>query len=167
MTPQEIARRSAELMWSRDEASRWLGISLDDVGPGWVTMTMMVEKHHINGHGICHGGFIFTLADAAFAFACNSYNQIAVAHHNTITFVAPAKKGDRLTAEAKEISLRGRSGIYDVRVTGRDDELIAEFRGVSRMITGTLFDEDNERPFIEQQSKTGDLQHEGSDTRQS
>ena len=167
MTPQEIAERSAELMWSRDEASRWLGVSLDDVGPGWVTMTMMVEKHHINGHGICHGGFIFTLADAAFAFACNSYNQLAVAHHNTITFVAPAALGDRLTAQAKEVSRKGRGGIYDVRVTGKGDELIAEFRGVSRTITGTHFDEQEEAPADELPNKTGDLQYERSDTRQS
>ena len=89
LTAEEIARRSADAMWARDDASKWLGASLDAVGPGTATMSMTVEKHHTNGHDICHGGFIFTLADSAFAFACNSYNQLVVAQHNVITFVAP------------------------------------------------------------------------------
>ena len=132
MTPEEIARRSAEAMWARDDASKWLGARLDAVGPGTASLSMTVEKHHTNGHDICHGGFIFTLADSAFAFACNSYNQIAVAQHSTITFIAPGFRGDRLTAMAREISRSGRSGLYDVRVTNQDGRLIAEFRGASR-----------------------------------
>jgi acyl-CoA thioesterase len=141
MTPEEIARRSANAMWARDDASKWLGARLDAVGPGTASMSMMVEKHHTNGHDICHGGFIFTLADSAFAFACNSYNQIAVAQHNTISYIAPGFRGDRLTAQAREISRNGRSGLYDVRVTNQDGRLIAEFRGASRVIKGVHFED--------------------------
>ena len=141
MTAEEIARRSAEAMWARDDASKWLGARLDAVGPGTASVSMKVEKHHTNGHDICHGGFIFTLADSAFAFACNSYNQIAVAQHNTISFIAPGFRGDRLTAEAREISRSGRSGLYDVRVTNQDGRLIAEFRGASRVIKGVHFED--------------------------
>lgn len=141
MTAEEIARRSAEAMWARDDASKWLGARLDTVGPGTASLSMKVEKHHTNGHDICHGGFIFTLADSAFAFACNSYNQIAVAQHNTISFIAPGFRGDRLTAQAREISRSGRSGLYDVRVTNQDGRLIAEFRGASRVIKGVHFED--------------------------
>src|SRR5688572_3619840 len=124
MTPEEIARKSAEAMWARDDASKWLGMRLDAVGPGTATTSFTVEMHHTNGHDICHGGYIFTLADSAFAFACNSHNRIAVAQHNTITYVAPARLGDRLTAVAKEIALYGRSGICDVRVADQAGKLI-------------------------------------------
>lgn len=141
LSAEEVARRSADAMWARDDASKWLGMSLDAVGPGTATTTFTVEKHHTNGHDICHGGYIFTLADSAFAFACNSYNRIVVAQHNTITFVAPGRLGDRLTAIAREIALYGRSGIYDVRVTNEAGRLIAEFRGVSRTIEGKHFEE--------------------------
>jgi acyl-CoA thioesterase len=127
-------------MWARDDASKWLGARLDAVGPGTASMSMTVEKHHTNGHDICHGGFIFTLADSAFAFACNSYNQVAVAQHNTISFVAPSFQGDRLTAIAREVTRNGRSGLYDVRVTNQDGRLIAEFRGASRVIKGVHFE---------------------------
>lgn len=141
LSPQEIARRSAQAMWARDDASKWLGMSLDDVGPGTATMSFSVAKHHTNGHDICHGGYIFTLANSAFAFACNSHNRIAVAQHNTITYVAPGKLGDRLTARAREIALYGRSGICDVTVTDQGGRLIAEFRGASRTIEGRHFEE--------------------------
>ena len=141
MTPEEIARKSAEAMWARDDASKWLGMSLDAVGPGTAATSFTVEKHHTNGHDICHGGYIFTLADSAFAFACNSHNRLAVAQHNTITFVAPGRLGDRLTAVAKEIALFGRSGICDVRVSDQDGRLIAEFRGASRVVDGKHFEE--------------------------
>lgn len=141
LSADEIARRSAEAMWARDDASKWLGLSLDEVGPGRAVMSFTVEKHHTNGHDICHGGYIFTLADSAFAFACNSHNRIAVAQHNTISFVAPARRGDRLRAAAREIVLQGRSGICDVRVTDQDGKVIAEFRGASRTIEGKHFEE--------------------------
>jgi acyl-CoA thioesterase len=142
LSAEEVARRSTDSMWARDDASKWLGASLDAVGPGTAVMSMIVEKHHTNGHDICHGGFIFTLADSAFAFACNSYNRVVVAQHNIITFVAPARLGDRLTAEAKEVARYGRSGIYDVRVTNQGGALIAEFRGASRQIDGKHFEEE-------------------------
>jgi acyl-CoA thioesterase len=141
LSAEEIARRSADAMWARDDASKWLGMSLDDVGPGTASMSFVVEKHHTNGHDICHGGFIFTLADSAFAFACNSYNRIAVAQHNVITYVAPGKIGDRLRADCREVTRFGRSGIYDAHVTDQAGKLIAEFRGVSRDIEGRHFDE--------------------------
>ncbi len=141
LSPQETAERCAQAMWARDDASQWLGCKLVAIGPGTATMSMTVEKHHTNGHDICHGGFIFTLADSAFAFACNSYNQIVVAQQNSITFVAPGKTGDRLTAEAREVARFGRSGIYDVRVCDQDGKLIAEFRGNSRVIQGKHFEE--------------------------
>lgn len=141
LSPEEIARRSAAAMWARDDASKWLGMSLDAVGPGTATTSFTVEKHHTNGHDICHGGYIFTLADSAFAFACNSHNRLAVAQHNTITYVSPGRLGDRLKAEAREIALYGRSGICDVRVTDQDGRLVAEFRGASRTLDGKHFEE--------------------------
>ncbi|WP_265518185.1 hydroxyphenylacetyl-CoA thioesterase PaaI [Nitratireductor luteus] len=139
LSPQEIAEKSAAAMWARDDASKWLGATLDAVGPGTATLSMTVQEHHTNGHDICHGGFIFTLADSAFAFACNSYNQIVVAQQNSVTYVAPGRLGDRLTAEAREVARFGRSGIYDVSVTDQDGRLIAEFRGNSRQIAGQHF----------------------------
>jgi acyl-CoA thioesterase len=143
LSAEEIARRSAAAMWARDDASKWLGASLDAVGPGTARLSMTVEEHHTNGHDICHGGYIFTLADSAFAFACNSYNTLVVAQHNAITFIAPGRLGDRLVADAREVARFGRSGIYDVRVTNQAGALIAEFRGNSRVIEGRHFDEDN------------------------
>jgi acyl-CoA thioesterase len=103
---------------------------------------LIVAPHHLNGHGICHGGFIFTLADSAFAFACNSHNRIAVAQHNSISYLSPGKGGETLTAEAREVSLTGRSGLTDVTVTGGDGRIVALFRGASRQIAGTHFPED-------------------------
>ena len=111
------------------------------MGPGTASLSFTVEKHHTNGHDICHGGYIFTLADSAFAFACNSYNRIAVAQHNVITYIAPGRLGDRLRADCREVTRFGRSGIYDVHVTDQSGKLIAEFRGVSRDIEGRHFDE--------------------------
>ena len=141
ITEQERAEQSAAAMSANDEASRWLGIELVSVGPGSAKMQMNVERHHCNGHNICHGGFIFTLADSCFAFACNSYNQTTVAQHNTISFIASGKKGDVLIAEATEVSKRGRSGVYDVLVKTARGELIATFRGCSRTIKGQNFQE--------------------------
>ena len=138
---QDRAEKSAAAMWENDHASKGMGMSLDAIAPGKATMSMTVEKHHTNGHGICHGGFIFTLADSAFAFACNSYNKTTVAQNCTISFLAPGQLGDRLTAEAVEIHLSGRSGIYDINVTNQDGAKIAIFRGWSRTIKGQLFEE--------------------------
>ncbi|MBK0325696.1 hydroxyphenylacetyl-CoA thioesterase PaaI [Rhodobacteraceae bacterium F11138] len=141
MTPQERATRSAKAMWSNDAASQWLGISLDSVAPGQATLSFTIQDHHLNGHQICHGGYIFTLADSAFAFACNSYNQLAVAQENSITYLSPGQHGERLTATATESARTGRSGVYDVTVTGEDGRKIALFRGLSRIIKGQHFEE--------------------------
>lgn len=142
MTPAERAQKSAASMWRQDNASKWIGLELGPVDEGMSKITLTVQAHHCNGHGICHGGIIFTLADSAFAFACNSRNQATVAQHNTISFVAPGKLGDVLTASAREVSLSGRSGITDVTVTNQDGATIAEFRGASRAIKGQLFSEE-------------------------
>lgn len=141
MTPQERAERSAAALWKDDRASRWLGITLDKVGPGTATMSFVVQDDHLNGHSICHGGYIFTLADSCFAFACNSYNQVTLAQQNSITYIAPGRGGERLTATASEVSKTGRSGIYDVTVTGEDGRTVALFRGLSRTIKGQNFEE--------------------------
>ena len=141
MTPDERAKLSADAMWSDDHASKWFGMQIDEVSEGRAVLSMSVEQQHCNGHGICHGGVTFSLADSAFAFACNSRNQNTVAQHNSINFVAPGQLGDRLSATAVERSLTGRSGIYDVTVTNQDGRTIAEFRGMSRAIKGQLFEE--------------------------
>lgn len=139
MTPEAIARRSAEAMWARDAASKWFGMVLVSCGPGTAVTRMTVTPEHCNGHGICHGGVIFGLADSAFAFACNSYNRNAVAQHNTITYIAPGRSGAELTATAREISLKGKNGIYDVTVTDETGATVAEFRGCSRIVSGEHF----------------------------
>ncbi|MBU2981318.1 hydroxyphenylacetyl-CoA thioesterase PaaI [Lentibacter algarum] len=138
---KSIAERSAEAMWEGDEASKWLGFEIASVSEGAATLEMTVEKHHCNGHGMCHGGITFALADSAFAFACNSRNQATVAQQNAITYLAPGALGDRLTATAREVSLTGRSGIYDVTVSTGAGTVIAEFRGHSRAIKGQLFED--------------------------
>lgn len=141
MTPQERARRSADAMWAGDAASKWLGARIDDIGPGRAVLSMQIAPHHLNGHGICHGGFIFTLADSAFAFACNSYNNLVVAQENSITFLSSGQPDERLTATAQETALNGRSGVYDVTITGGDGRKVALFRGLSRQVRGRHFDE--------------------------
>jgi acyl-CoA thioesterase len=141
MTPQQRAERSAEVMWAADAAAQALGVALISVGPGHSTASFTVRDEHLNGHGICHGGFIFTLADTAFAYACNSYNAVTVAQENTTTFLAPAQPGERLTATCTEAARSGRSGVYDAVVTGGDGRKIALFRGLSRKVRGQHFKE--------------------------
>lgn len=141
MTPQERAQKAADAMWTGDSASKWMGFRMVRVEEGKAEFALTVADHHANGHGICHGGVTFTLADTAFAFACNSRNQSTVAMHNVISYLAPARIGDTLTATAREVTLNGRNGIYDVRITNQNNQLIAEFRGMSRAIRGQLFDE--------------------------
>ncbi len=141
MTPKERAERAAQAMWDGDQASQWAGMEITHIDEATATLEMTVAAHHCNGHAICHGGVTFMLADSAFAFACNSRNQSTVAQHNVISFTAPGQLGDRLIAKATELSLTGRSGIYDVTVTNQDGRKIAEFRGFSRAIKGSLFDE--------------------------
>jgi acyl-CoA thioesterase len=140
LSPDDLARACADAMWKQDDASSGLGMTIVDVGPGHATLSMTVQPHMVNGQRIAHGGFIFTLADSAFAFACNSHNEKAVSAQGNITFIRPGKLGDVLVASAREISRSGRSGIYDVRVKA-GDQIIAEFRGHSRMIPGTWLPE--------------------------
>lgn len=136
---QAIAEQSARAMWAGDQASQQLGMALVEVGPGRAVLTMTIGATMVNGHGIAHGGFIFTLADSAFAFACNGYGHHAVAAQCQISYLRPGRLGDRLTATAREVAREGRSGIYDVRVT-RGDEVVAEFRGHSRQLAGSWLD---------------------------
>ncbi|MFD2739503.1 hydroxyphenylacetyl-CoA thioesterase PaaI [Sulfitobacter aestuarii] len=145
MDAKTRASRAAAAMWESDQASKWLGMELGEVDEGRAELVLTVAAHHCNGHGICHGGVTFALADSAFAFACNSRNQSTVAQHNVISFTAPAQLGDRLTAQAREVSLTGRSGIYDIRVSNQDGVTIAEMRGISRAIKGRLFEEEEQR----------------------
>jgi len=137
LSPDDLARACADAMWGEDQASQGLGMEIVEIKAGQATLAMTIQPHMVNGHGIAHGGFIFTLADSAFAFACNSRNERTVAAQGAITFIRPGKLGDRLVAEAREVSRSGRSGIYDVRVTA-GDVVIAEFRGHSRSIGGAL-----------------------------
>lgn len=124
-------------MWADDRSSQAMGMQIDRIAAGEAQLSMTVRADMINGNDICHGGIMFMLADSAFAFACNGYNQKAVAHHCSVTFIAPAFEGDRLTAVAQEQHRAGRSGIYDATVTRQDGTVVAEFRGHSRTIKGT------------------------------
>jgi acyl-CoA thioesterase len=128
------ARRCAERMYADDVASQALGIVIIDVEPGRATATMVVRDDMLNGHGICHGGYVFTLADTAFAFACNTYDEVTVAAGADVSFLAPVSAGCTLTAVAVERSRRGRSGLYDVTVHTEDRTAVAEFRGRSRSL---------------------------------
>jgi acyl-CoA thioesterase len=141
MTPKQRAERCADTMWAEDAASPWAGMQLEQVDEGTATLSLVVQQHHCNGHGICHGGVTFLLADSAFAYACNSRNISTVAQHNVISYLAPAHLGDQLSATATEVNLTGRSGIYDVKVTNQDGRMIAEFRGMSRAIRGQVFED--------------------------
>jgi acyl-CoA thioesterase len=136
MTPLEMAEACAEALWSDDKATQKLGMVIDHIAPGEATISMTVADYMANGHGMCHGGYLFTLADSAFAFSCNGYNQRTVAQHVSVTFIAQVFVGDRLTATAREVVRYGRSGIYDISVTNQDGVKVAEMRGNSRTIKG-------------------------------
>jgi acyl-CoA thioesterase len=138
--PEALARACADLMWADDRASQAMGMAIEEVGPGSARLAMTVAPHMVNGHGLCHGGYIFALADSAFAFACNSQNEKSVAQHCTISFLRPARLGMRLIAIAQERTLAGRNSIYDVTVTA-DGEVIAEFRGASRSLGQKFLEE--------------------------
>jgi acyl-CoA thioesterase len=139
VTPEEVARRSAEAMWAGDRASQALGIVIDHVGPGTATLSMTLRDDMVNGHDIGHGGLTFTLADSAFAFACNSYNRVTVAAGAEIRFRRPTRQGDLLVAAATERERDTRDGVYDVLVTV-GDEVVAVFTGRSRELGGALFE---------------------------
>jgi acyl-CoA thioesterase len=137
-TAQQVAERSAQAMWADDRASQALGMTLDRVGPGCATLRMTVRADMVNGHDIGHGGLTFTLADSAFAFACNSYNRRTVAAAAEIRFRAPTRLGDVLVASARERTREGRDGVYDVTVTV-GETVVATFVGRSREIGGAFW----------------------------
>jgi acyl-CoA thioesterase len=132
------AETAARALYANDRASQGLGIHLGAVEPGVATVTMTVRPDMCNGHEICHGGFIFALADSAFAFACNSYNDNTVAATGSIDFLAPAHAGDELTAEARELWRTRRNGIYEITVSNQRGERVALFRGRSYRIDGQV-----------------------------
>jgi acyl-CoA thioesterase len=137
---QALCERVVAAMYARDPASQAMGMRLGPIGPGHAVLTMTVRSDMLNGHAICHGGFIFTLADSAFAYACNSYNLTTVASGCTIDFVAPAREGDLLTARAHERSVSGRTGVYDIEVKNQRGETIAYFRGKSYRVKGHVIE---------------------------
>ena len=136
-----LAQASADHMFAQDPATRGLGISLLEIGPGYARMQMQVRPDMLNGHQTCHGGFIFTLADSAFAFACNSYNVQTVAAGCNIEFLAPVYEGELLLAEAVEQSKSGRTGVYDVVVSNPAGRKVALMRGKSHQLKGTVIPE--------------------------
>jgi acyl-CoA thioesterase len=130
-TPQQTAERVRDGMLANDRATRALGMQVAEIGPGCATLTMVVREDMLNGHDTCHGGLITTLADSAFAFACNSHGELTVAASITVDFLAPGRAGDLLTARAFEVSKAGRTGLYDCEVRNQHGECIAVFRGRS------------------------------------
>lgn len=141
LTTDELAKACAKAQWEQDPASRALGMKLEEIKAGYAVFSMKVTDTMVNGHGICHGGYIFTLADSTFAFACNSRNQRMVASAAEIAYLSPAQLGDELVATATERVRLERSGIADVTVKKRDGTLIAEFRGHGRTVKGHLIPE--------------------------
>lgn len=133
---QQVAEATRDAMWKGDRASRMLGIVVEAIGPGTAMLTMTVREDMLNGHDLCHGGLVTTLADSAFAFACNAYNEVTVAAGFDVNLLAPARRGDRLTARASELSKSGRTGVYDIAVTNQRGEPVAAFRGRSYTMKG-------------------------------
>jgi acyl-CoA thioesterase len=137
-TAQRLAEQSVAALYAGDRASQSLGIRIEQVSPGAVRVAMTVRPDMVNGHRLCHGGLVFALADSAFAFACNSYGDNTLAAAASIDFLAPAREGDALTAEARELWRAGRSGIYEITVSNQRGDRIALFRGRSHRIEGRL-----------------------------
>lgn len=137
----ELARACAAAMWARDPATRALGIRLEETREEYARLSMKVEDSMLNGHEICHGGFIFFLADSAFAYACNSRNQVNLGQKCRIEYLRPGRRGDRLTAIAEQVSRDGRDGHYRVTVTDQDGNVIARFEGQSRQVRGEVLSE--------------------------
>ena len=133
-----LAARCADAMWAKDDASKAMGMQIVSVREGSAVLSMTVQENMVNGHGMCHGGMIFSLADSAFAFACNSQNFAAVAAGASIDFLAPASAGDVLTASASIVSQGKKTGLYDVAVRNQSHRLVAQFRGRSARIRGTV-----------------------------
>ncbi|MBV9345587.1 MAG: hydroxyphenylacetyl-CoA thioesterase PaaI [Gammaproteobacteria bacterium] len=135
---QQRAEQAVNALFSRDKASQALGMRLQGVGPGWARVRMLVRADMVNGHAVCHGGIVFALADSAFAFACNSYNESTLAAAAQIDFLAAARVGEELSAEAREVWRGGRSGLYEIVVTTGAGERVALFRGRSHRVAGTV-----------------------------
>ena len=142
---QTLAEQVSKAMFDKDVASRHLGMDITHTAPGEATLTMAVREEMLNGHGICLGGFMFLLADSAFAFACNSYNQSTVAAHADISFLRAVSLGEVLTARAFEAHREGRNGVYDIEVTNQDGVKVALFRGKSRTIKGSFVPQADEK----------------------
>lgn len=136
LTPQALAERVRDAMWDGDHATKMLGMRITEVGPGRAVIEMMVRPDMLNGHAICHGGLITTLADSAFAFACNAFNELTVASSLSVDLVAPAREGDVLTAQATPLNQAGRTGVYDMVVTNQRGERVAFVRGRSYTVKG-------------------------------
>jgi len=136
--PQSVAEASARAMYEQDRASQSLGMRIVEVRPGYARLAMKVREDMVNGHQICHGGLIFTLADSAFAFACNTYDLVTVAAAGTIEFLLAGRLGDELTATAEERTRSKRTGVYDVSVHNQRGECVALFRGRSHQIGGSI-----------------------------
>jgi acyl-CoA thioesterase len=134
--PQALAERVGAGMFAEDAASRGLGMRIEAMGPGYARLSMRVRADMLNGFKICHGGFITTLADSAFAFACNSSNQLTLAAGIVVDFIAPAMEGELLIAEAREVVLAGRTGVYDATVTNEKGQIVAVLRGRSHRTKG-------------------------------
>jgi acyl-CoA thioesterase len=142
MSPQRVAEACRDAMWRDDRASRALGMAVTAIGPGTATMTMAVREDMLNGHDICHGGLITTLADSTFAFACNAYNEVTVAAGFDVNLIASARLNDVLTASAVEVAKTGRTGVYDITVLNQRGERIAAFRGRSFTFKGKALIDD-------------------------
>lgn len=143
MDDDALARRCADAMWSTDNASKTLGMKIDSVAPGCAELSMTVREDMVNGHDMCHGGMIFSLADSAFAFACNTHNQVAVAASCSIDFIRPAHCGDTLLAKATVVHQGASNGLYDVTISNQNGAVVAEFRGRSARLERSLIEEDS------------------------
>ena len=135
---QALAELAGKTMFERDPASQALGMLLAEIRPGYARMTMPVRRDMLNGHQTCHGGYIFMLADSAFAFACNSHNHNTVGAGCSIDYLAPGREGDLLTAEAVEQAMSGKTGVYDIKVTNQEGRTVALFRGKSHRVAGLV-----------------------------
>jgi len=135
---QQLAELAGRTMYERDPASQQLGMTLDEIRPGYARMSMRVRGDMLNGHGTCHGGYIFMLADSAFAFACNSHNFNTVGAGCSIDYLSPGREGELLTAQAQEQALSGKTGVYDIVVTNEEGRKVALFRGKSHRVNGMV-----------------------------
>ena len=138
MSAQQLAELAGRTMYERDPASQKLGMTLEQIRPGYALMRMRVREDMLNGHGTCHGGYIFMLADSAFAFACNSHNFNTVGAGCSIDYLSPGREGDVLSAEAVEQALSGKTGVYDIVVTNQEGRKVALFRGKSHRVNGMV-----------------------------